>query len=179
MKRALIATVDATRARLFLYQEQAKPGFELTEYRDLDNPGRRMRANEMFSTSRPDLGHHGGINRASHSTGGARSDSGEPGGGYDDHRFAHIEEMDTKFAKHVVETIQHVLKDKQMGHLILIAPPKMLGALRAVGGLDKEQLALDELDKDLSNLSLAALHDHLATAGLLPERQRFAAGTAR
>ncbi len=178
MKRALIANVDATRARLFLYQEQAKPGFELTEYRDLDNPGRRMRANEMFSTSRPDLGHHGGLNRASSAT-GARSDSGEPGGGYDDHRFAHIEEMDTKFAKHIVETIQHVLKDKQMGHLILIAPPKMLGAIRNAGGLDKDQLTVDELDKDLSNLSLAALHDYLANAGLVPERHRFAAGSTR
>jgi hypothetical protein len=40
MKRALIATVDAAKARIYLYQEQTNPGFELTEIADLDNAGR-------------------------------------------------------------------------------------------------------------------------------------------
>lgn len=178
MKRALIATVDAAKARIFLYQEQAKPGFELTEYRDLDNPGRRMRANEMFSTERPSMANHGGMNRSSMNR-SARSDSGTRGTTYDDHRFAHIDMMDAKFAKHIVETIQHVLKDKALGHLILVAPPQMLGVLRKEYTFDKAMLALDELDKDLSNLSIAALHDYLANAGYIPERQRYAAGAAR
>ena len=89
-----------------MYQEQAKPGFELTEYRDLDNPGRRLKPSEMVS-DRSSLARAGGPPK-------------------DDHRFDKLEDMDAKFAKHIVETVQQVLKDKQMAHLILIAPPKML-----------------------------------------------------
>jgi protein required for attachment to host cells len=163
MKRALIVTVDAARARLCLYQEQAKPGFELTEYRDLDNPGRRMRVGDMTSDSRPGVrGSPANIN------------FGGPG---DDHRDAHVEEMDSKFAKHVVETIEHVLKDKQMAHLILAASPKMLGALRAAGAamLSRKDLEYDEVPSDLSGRTLAQLHDHVAQLGLVPGRQRLAA----
>jgi protein required for attachment to host cells len=155
MKRALIVTADAARARICLYQEQAKPGFELTEYRDLNNPGRRLKPSEMVS-DRSSLARAGGPPK-------------------DDHRFDKIEDMDEKFAKFVVETIQQVLKDKQMAHLILIAPPKMLGILRAVDGLDRPELKLDEIPSDLSKASLPQLHDALAAQDLIPPRARLAA----
>jgi len=160
MKRALIATIDAARARLFLYQEQAKPGFELIEYKDLDNPGRRLRPSEMFSDSHPGVrGAPGNLNM------------GGPG---DDHRGAHIEEMDSKFAKHVLEAIQHVLADKKMGHLILVAAPKMPGILRAEGRsvLGKTGLVCDEIARDLSGLPPAQPPDHLSQIGPVPPRPR-------
>ena len=155
MKRACIVTVDVAGARICLYQEQAKPGFEMTEYKDLDNPGRRLKPSEMVS-DRTDL---------------SRRD-GPP---YDDHRFAHVEVLDARFAKQVVETIGHVLHDKQMGHLILIAAPRMLGVLRAAGGLDRPELRVDEVSSDLSRLTMSQLHDQLAAKDLIPPRTRIAA----
>lgn len=172
MKRACIVTVDATRARICLYQEQAKPGFEMTEYRDLTNPGRRMKGTEMFSED-PGMAQHGGLKRGA-PQGRAGSVFGEPGAAYDDHREAHLDEMDTRFAKEIVETLGHVLRDKQMGHLILCASPRMMGVLRATGGLDRPDLRVDELSSDLSNLGLAQLHDQLASRDLIPPRARLA-----
>jgi protein required for attachment to host cells len=152
MKRALIVVVDAARARICLYQEQAKPGFELTEYKDLANPGRRMKPGEMFSKSGP----------------------GAPGAFFDDHRFAHIEEMDSKFAKEIVATVEHVMHEKQMVHLVLCATPKMLGVIRAAGTFLRDERRVDEIARDLSNLSIAALHDHLAGMDMVPPRARLA-----
>ena len=169
MTRACIVTVDATRARIFLYNDSAKPGFELVEYKDLDNPGRRLKASEMFSESRPGLASAGG-----RGTGG-RSATGEPGSAYDDHRDAHIDEMDTKFAKHVLETVDHVLHDKQLARLVVCAAPKMLGTLRTTGnGLERADIEIEQVTSNLSTLSESALHDHLAQLGLLPPRARLA-----
>jgi len=69
-----------------------------------------------------------------------------------------------------------VLADKKMGHLILVAAPKMLGILRAEGRsvLGKTGLVCDEIARDLSGLPLAQLHDHLSQMGLVPPRQRLA-----
>jgi protein required for attachment to host cells len=172
MKRACIAIVDAARARVYTYEEDSTPGQELREVVDLVNPGRRLKAGEMFSESRPALANHGGLRRSVQ--GGNRTDSGEPGSTYDDHRGAHIEEMDNKFAKQVVEALDRVILDEKLGHLILIAPPKMLGTLRKNDGvLHREGLALDEITQDLTNLSPAMLHDRLASLDLIPPRQRL------
>jgi hypothetical protein len=49
----------------------------------------------------------------------------------------------------------------------------MLGTLRAESGvLHRDGLVLEEIDKDLSNMSPAQLHDYLAGAGIVPGRQR-------
>lgn len=173
MKRACIATIDAARARIFMYQEQTNPGFELTEISDLDNPGRRLKAGEMFSESRPSLASHGGLHRSSQARGN-RSDQGNPGTTYDDHRDAHIEEMDTRFAKLAVEEIAGLCRRHQLAHLVLIAAPKMLGTLRTVNGVfAQHNMRVDEIDKDLSGLSIAQLHDYLANADIVPPRQRL------
>ena len=55
MKRACIAIVDASRARIYTFQEDAPPGQQLREIRDLINPGRRLKDHELFSESRPPL----------------------------------------------------------------------------------------------------------------------------
>lgn len=165
MKRACIAIVDAARARVYTYEEDSTPGQELREVLDLVNPGRRLKAGDMFSESRPALANSGGARRAG---------QGEPATAYDDHRGAHIDEMDNKFAKQVVDELDRIIREGKLGHLVLIAPPKMLGTLRKNNGvLHREGLALDEITQDLTNLGPAHLHDRLASLNLIPPRQRL------
>jgi protein required for attachment to host cells len=166
MKRACIAIVDATRARLYTYQEDSTPGQELREVQDLVNAGRRMKQGEMFSESRPALAPsgHGGPAQTGVSGGPAK----------DDHRDDHVAMMDTKFAKEVVEELHKVVAQEAYGRLILIAPPKMLGELRKANGtLKRNGMVVDEIPRDLTNLTSTQLHDHLASLDLIPGRQRL------
>ena len=163
MKRACIAIVDASRARLYTYDEENEPTSQLREIRDLVNPGRRLRASEMFSETRPSLGHPGrpGLSR-------------EPGSTRDDHRDDHIDMMDMKFAKEIVAEIDRILKAGHYGHLIVVASPRMLGELRKANGvLKRNNLVVDEIPRDLAKLTSSQLHDHLASMELLPPRARL------
>jgi protein required for attachment to host cells len=170
MKRALIATIDAAKARIYLYQEQTNPGFELTEIADLDNPGRRLADRDLYSETRPGLKGNG-IRRGA--VGGSRSDQGAPGSGSDDHRDAHKDEMDGRFAKGIIVELDEQITRRKLGHLVLCASPRMLGTLRAESGvLHRDGLVFEEIDKDVSNLTVAQLHDYLAGAGIIPGRQR-------
>lgn len=163
MKRACIATVDAARARIWTFQEDAPPGKQLREVRDLVNPGRRLRDHELFSDSRPSL-----------QPSGMPGPNVSGGPGTDDHRDDNLAMRDQKFAKEIVEETEKILRADAYKHLILIASPKMLGHLRKANGLFKRTgLVIDEIPGDLSNLSAAQLHDHLASMDLLPGRQRL------
>jgi protein required for attachment to host cells len=163
MKRSCIAIVDAARARVFTYQEDADPGQELREVRDLTNPGRRLADRDLFSESRPSLGQSG-----------RPGPSGEPGSTKDDHRDDHINMMDQKFAKEIVEELDKLIRADGFGHLILIAGPKMLGELRKANGtLKRNGLVVDEIPRDLANLTGTQLHDHLASIDMIPGRQRL------
>src|SRR5512142_2081584 len=98
MKRALIATIDATRARLYGYEEGADPANQLRELRDLANIGRPHHVRDAVSSSEPGRG------LASDGT----ASGGGPHGttkGYErsatvDHRDAKVSVMDAKFARH-------------------------------------------------------------------------------
>ena len=172
MKRACIATIDAARAKLFTYQEDAPPGRELVEVRDLTNSGRRLKDSELFSESRPALKPAGM---------GGPSLTGMSGGpGNDDHRDDHIAMMDQKFAKEIVEELDKLVREGGYGHLILIAPPKMMGVLRKANGVFKRNgLVVDELPQELSQLTASQLHERLAARGLIPSRQRAGLSAAR
>lgn len=163
MKRVFIAIVDAARARLYSYQEDAEPARQLREVRDLTNPGRRLKAGEMFSETRPALARAGG-----------RSIGGEPGSTKDDHRDDHIDMMDLKFAKDVIEEIERIMRAEAYGRLILASPPRMLGELRkASASLHHDGLVIDEVPEGLSYMTSPQLHDHLAALSLIPARTRL------
>ena len=162
MKRACIAIVDAARARIYTYQEDADPKQQLREVRDLVNAGRRLKASEMFSESRPSLAQSG-----------RPGPSGEPGSTKDDHRDDHIGMMDTKFAKEIVEEVDKIIRAEGYGHLIIVAAPKMLGELRKANTLKRNGLNIDEIASDLSKLTAPQLHDHLASLDLIPGRPRL------
>jgi protein required for attachment to host cells len=56
VKRACIAVVDATRARIYTYQDRAElaPTEQLREEIDLVNPARRLRPSELFGDAHVD-----------------------------------------------------------------------------------------------------------------------------
>ena len=166
MKRACIAVVDATRARLYTFEEGGDPAHQLAEVKDLVNPGRRLRVGEMVSNYEP------GVET---SQGGARARSQT-----DDHRDAHVEELDSKFAREVVESIEALVDEDGYRHLIVVASPKMLGLMRQADGvLHRPDLTIDEISRDLARLTSPQLHDHLASMKLIPARIRLATARAR
>ena len=160
MYTVCIATVDASRARLFAY-ERASDGGELhekiTELCDLVNPARRLRPAQLFSDSRP----------------GSSRTSGQQFG-FDDHRDAHIDELDAAFSRIVVTAIAEQLAAHQGQRLIVCASPRMLGELREAGSeLRRGSLAIDEVPRDLVKFSPTELRDRLAAYGLLPPRPAY------
>ncbi len=56
MKRACIAVVDAARACIYSYEEDANPGEELRATRELVNEARRLKAGDLFSEARSSYG---------------------------------------------------------------------------------------------------------------------------
>jgi protein required for attachment to host cells len=161
MYRACIAVVDASRARLFTLERSTETGDlreELSEQRDLINPARRHRPSELFSDTRPGTSRTGGRQYA-----------------FDDHRDAHIDQLDTEFAREVASELAALIRSAHARRLILCASPHMLGELRGVGReLRRDMLVIDEVPRDLVKLAPAELRDQLASYGLLPPRQRLA-----
>jgi len=157
MHRTCVVVVDASRARLFTYERVAEPtglSEQMTEQRDLVNPARRLRASELFSDSRPGSSRTGGLQYA-----------------YDDHRDAHVAELDSEFSRAVIGELSALLEDAPAHRLILCASPHMLGALREAGRtLSRRDLAIDEVPRDLVKLTPSQLRDQLADYGLLPAR---------
>lgn len=155
MKRALIAIADAAHARLYTYQHDADSQ-EFVEEMDLVSAGRRAKDSELFTESSP--GTRGSV--------GAR-------GGVDDHRDAHRDEMDSKFAAQVTKEIERLAKERGLGHVICVTPPRMLGVLRPhFEQMRKHGLLVDELERDLSQMTNPQIHDHLAQAAVIEPRRR-------
>lgn len=160
MKRACIAFVDATRARICEYDERNSPGHELNEVTDLVNPGRRHIA-EVFEDET-------GGNRTG--GGGAQSTA------TDDHRRNFVDERDSKFAREVVGALDKMVREQQFTQVVVVAGPRILGELRRHDApLRREGLTLDEVERDITQLSNAQLHDHLAQLGVISPRARIAA----
>ena len=140
----------------------------------MENAGRTERTGEMMSNTEvgrglasdgPALGGRGGTG---HTRGYERSAT-------DDHRDDQVAMRDHKFAKEVIQSVDAHINQDGFRHLIMIAPPKMLGELRQVDGvLHRDDLKLDQVQQDLTNFSTAQLHDHLASMDLIPGRVRLA-----
>ncbi|MDX2092258.1 MAG: host attachment protein [Kofleriaceae bacterium] len=161
MKRACIAIVDGSSARIYMYTDGDGAQPSLTEYRDLANPGRRARDEALFSTTKP----------------GSRGQNGGAGprGSTDDHRDAHRAVQDAEFAQYVVDQLDTIAKDEKIGHVILVASPKMLGHLRKCDAqLRKHGINVDEIERDLARLTLPQIHDHLAAMHVIEPRGRAA-----
>jgi protein required for attachment to host cells len=155
MYRACIAIVDATRARVFSFDQDSDPGGtreKLIEVLDLVHPERRRRPSDLFSDTRPGSGRTGPRQFA-----------------FDDHREAHLEQLDAEFARDIVKAIASIMTRLRLSRLIVCAGPRMLGELRAAG-LARPGLLVEELARELAKLTAAELRDQLAAYGLLPPR---------
>ena len=160
MYRVCIALVDATRARLFTFErvvEGADTREELVERTDLVNPQRRRRPSEVFSDTRPGSSRSGNLQYA-----------------FDDHRDHHISQLDDKFARMAMAALRELVDEHPTQRVVLCASPKMLGRLRAATpGLLPDDIALDEMPRDLVKLSPGDVRAELASRDLLPPPQRI------
>jgi protein required for attachment to host cells len=156
--RALIAVVDATRARLFTYQSAVdmQELASLHEESDLINVTRHRRPSELFSDSPGSDRVRGFVPR---------------GFAYYDHRDAHMAQFDAVFARDIGEQIAQVSRAGGYVRLILIASATMIGEMRKV--VRDRDLVIDEVPRDLVKLTPSQLHDRLAELRLLPARERL------
>ncbi len=157
MKRACIAIVDAARARIYTYDQSSDagrpaPAGALHEAIDLVNPGRR--GHDLYSTTKP---------------GAKRSAPGS--GTTDDHRDAHADELDRRFAHQVVSEIDRIAREHAYDRVLMVASPAMLGELRGADrGLGPE-LQVEYVARDLARLTSPQIHDHLAQLRLVAPRR--------
>lgn len=160
MYRACIAIVDAARARLFVFRRSFDGSGlldELAERPALVNLARRTHPSELFSDGRS------GSNRI-----------GDLSYGFDDHREAHLDELDAEFARSIVGELKTLLRSTEARRLIVCASPRMLGQLRSTGSdlRRNRDLAIDELPRDLTKLETSAIRERLAGYGLLAPATR-------
>jgi protein required for attachment to host cells len=156
MATTWIIAADESRARVL---QVAGPD-RLDEIDDLVNPSGRAQDRELQTDAEPRFNGHGGVGKAgSRSTGGPASD-----------REAQraVEHSVHTFAREVGRYLDRARLDHRFDQLVLMAPPKFLGALRKELHKEVEKLVADELPKDLAGLSAREL-----------ERYYFAKGSGR
>jgi protein required for attachment to host cells len=133
MATTWIVAADESRARVL---QVARPEKRLQEIEDMLNPEGRMQDRDLQTDAEPRF--HG---RAG---GGPASDRETQGASEHSARM---------FAKEVGRYLEKARVEHRFDELVLVAPPKFLGALRKE--LDKEvgKLVKEELPKDLSWLN--------------------------
>jgi protein required for attachment to host cells len=137
MKRACIAIVDAAQARIYTYDEA------YDEEVDLVNPARRGR--DPFSMRQ-------GIE---HPAGGERSTG--------DHHAAQPDKLERTFARQVIEELNRIAEQRGLAHVVVVATPEMLGELRTLdAALQRPDLVLEYIERDLARLTSPQAHGHLA-----------------
>ncbi len=156
-----VVVADAARARLFTLEPAGSPEVEggpnLVERNDLVNPEQRLRDSERWSDLK---------------TGRNRAPAGGQAHGYDDHRERHMDEWRRRFARGVAHEAAALVERGKARHLIVVAPKRMLGLLRAeLSTALKNQCSVQALAKDLSKLAPQDLHEHLTKEGLVPARR--------
>jgi protein required for attachment to host cells len=156
-----LLVADASRARLFTIEptdDWPDPGVALRERADYIRPERRHPAGAALTD-------HPGTAYAP--TGLAF--------GLDDHRAARTRQIDRGFAADLAAELARAVADTGTEHTIVVASPRMLGALRPlVHAALGSGVVIDEIALDLTKLSVARLHDRLAAMGFVPARRRRA-----
>ena len=163
LRNYCVLVADAARARvLVLDVDDTSVGpaiSELVEVAKVANPALRARDTEALSDS----------------GGGRRGGAKTPLRFTPDHRDHRRRDVERHFAALVAEEAAAAWRRYPSCELIVVASPVMLGLLRqeiARQVRAKDQLAIHELDHDLTRLTAPMLHDLLADQGLLPGRGR-------
>jgi len=161
MPRFCLIIADAARARIYAVEpvERDLPGrgVALHERADLVSLERRLRPSEILADSGTGGGHAG------------------TSFGLDDHRDEHMREIDRRFAGEIATHAGAVVGAAELGRVVLVASPRMLGELRKVLPAQVKRAAIEELALDLTRLTTPQVHDHLAALGVMPARERATA----
>jgi protein required for attachment to host cells len=136
MTTTWIVAADESRARVLQVTDREQ---RLTEVESLLNPSGRLQDREIESDARDRF----------------------PGGNAWEPRVSAVEHRNELFAKRVGDYLDHARQERRYDQLVLVAPPKFLGALRKELHKEVEKLVADELPKDLSWLSARDLQQHL------------------
>lgn len=143
MSRTWVVVADSSRAKIYA---AATAGADLVEHEDLVHPEGRLHERDLVS-DRP--GH----------------DSGEAGSGphvLDEPTPAHVEEMH-RFAREIATRLEQGLNDKAYDRLVLVAPPKFLGALRDALPQGVAGAVAETLHKNLVQRSAEEVREHVHT----------------
>ena len=150
MATTWIIAADESRARVL---QVAGPD-RLDEIDDLVNPSGRAQDRELQTDAEPRFNGHGGIGKAgSGRTGGRASDREAQGA---------VEHSVRTFAREVGRYLDRARLDHRFDQLVLVAPPKFLGALRKELDKEVEKLVANELPKDLAGFSARELERYFA-----------------
>ena len=145
-----IIAADESRARVL----QVADRDELLEIEDLLNPDARLQERELQSDAEPRFNGHGGVGKAGSSrTGGPASDRETQGA---------VEHSAKVFARELGRYLEKARTDHRYDELVLVAPPKFLGALRKTLDKEVEKLVTGELPKELSGLNVREIASYFA-----------------
>lgn len=160
MAQYCVVVTNGSRARFFTLQAAEFPELEsgpnLVEHNHLINVERGNGTHELWSETK---------------TGRNRAPNGGPAHGYDDHRTRHADEYERRFANDIADECSRLSRSEQASDVVLVSQKRMLGFLRGAMENRVNGVNTHEVAKDLSKLSVQALHAHLARENLLPPRR--------
>ena len=160
MNKSLVAVIAGTKARLFTVKYPEFPEYEsgpdLIERECLTSTEKELQGKELWSNTKT----------------GSNHGSGSKGHNYDDHRDNHLQEFERSFAKEIVSHINNLIVEEDLRQLILVAEPQILGLVRnALQGNLTNNIAIEEIAKDLCKLKSHKIQEYLASLDLIPARQ--------
>jgi protein required for attachment to host cells len=151
MATTWIVAADSSRARFLQVAGRER---KLHEVHDLANPKARLQDRDLQTDAEPRFNGHGGVGKpGTASTGGPGSDREAQGA---------VEHSVRVFAKEVGRYLEEARQQQRFDELVIVAPPKFLGALRGELGKETAKRVVDELPKDLSWLSERELERYFA-----------------
>ncbi len=151
-----LLVADRARCRFFELGDVENDAFELVtefrEARDLANPEAVLPGQEVYSNNK---------------SGRNRAPGGGPAHGYDDHRSGHEQETAQRFARRIVSAASEFVKERDLPALVVIAEPRMLGALREEFRRGLPSLALHEISEDMTKQGVDRIRRSLEKHGLV------------
>jgi len=151
MATTWILAADESRAKVLQVTDREQHFVEIEE---MANPQGRAQDRELQSDAEPRFSGHGGLGKPGASiTSGPASDPDAPGA---------VEHSVRVFAREVGRYLDHGRQQGRYDQLVLVAPPKFLGALRKELHKEVEKLVTDELPKDLSWLNAREIERYFA-----------------
>lgn len=140
MEKTWIVVADSAHARILATTARTA---EPTEVSTLVHPGSRLKENDLV-TDKP----------------GRSKDSMGQGHAMDESKATEHEEA--VFASEIVDTLDEGRQQGKFESLILIAPPKFLGALRAQLSKPLSKQVVQSIDKNLVTHDLKSIRQHLS-----------------